>query len=234
MADDLARRVYDALGQQAMTQELFDEITADDSHDSFYNLGWPRLVELAASTGSANVFEMLHQAHCKKMLDLHTFFGHVFDTAASGNFPWLLDWLTEKNPDVSKWRNITFYNVAKKFQPNIYCSWLHQRESVQPRIVQFILSNRFNQTDLLHIVPRVRTLGPHTEFDTVMLFIAVASRWKKVLLLFARDREFVRRISLGDCGFLLRLAKKKKIIKCFPRIGLSRSDFVSVGVPWPC
>jgi hypothetical protein len=143
----------------------------------------------------------------------------------------LLDWWRSKEPDVGVWVSPLIWHAAKKYSA---CkSWFSSETSLPELLLHNIwyCPAAFFERKTWHMWE----LENDCKLDAALFGVAVNSHKKwYIKRLAATNPQFLREQFMADNGKMLRTAAKKKTIaRILPGIGFSRSDYASLGIPWP-
>jgi hypothetical protein len=170
--------------------------------------------------------------------DSESLFEIIFRLTVLGNNTRILDWMLGKKPDVASWRGAGIWMAADKIQFGCSCGkWLTQHTSLQTLALNDLLSRGINYPAPYSedIVAFLQEPEPCLELNAAIFQSAVYWGERDIVRMFIGmyGKTALRVWCLSDGGKVLGKPLGQKMIRVLRPLGLSRSDYASVGLSWP-
>ena len=167
-------------------------------------------------------------------------FARVIHCAVTNNDSTYLDWMYAKNPDIMSWDKPDIgswiWEMIDRNSESSCSLWFKERTSLQDLLLKNISCCCYLS---MRLIERAMSLGPHFELEKAILLNIVSNNKLWALRHFPKDAVSLRELCLDAGGEILRAVCSRKtrnriITRMLLQMGrLSRSDYASVGLPWP-
>lgn len=171
--------------------------------------------------------------------DSESLFEIIFRLTVLCNNTRVLDWMLSKKPDVASWRGAGIWiAAADEIQFGSSCSnWLTQHTSLQTLALNDLLSRGINYPAPYseESIMFLQEPEPCPELNAAIFQSAVYRGERDIVRMFIGmyGKTELRVWCLSDGGKVLGKPLGQKMIRVLRPLGLSRSDYASVGLPWP-
>jgi len=225
-ARDLRQDLLLALVDGVVTERMVDKLIKENR--KLYESKFDEILRSAVYQQNIGLIEKLF-SESSEVTQIVT---HVFQFAAYQKNDFMVNWIiarvTKQRGPVRLLSNVYRYGLDSPSE--ILYLWLKNECKLREHAAAILAnSKKYGLVGGWRAIARYRDLGLGPE----LLRAAIINKWINWIKEFAKEPELVRKVCLADGGAVLRRVWKKKLVmRLLLSMGVSRSDYASIGLLW--
>jgi hypothetical protein len=227
-ARDLRQDLQLALVDGVVTEQMVDRLVKENR--KLYESKFDEILSSAVDQRNTKLVEKLFSESSEAKDQI---VAHVFRRSAFVGNDFMVNWIiarvTKQRGPVRLLSQVYRYGLSSPSE-TMYL-WLKNECKLREHAAAILANSKSYALEVgdQRAIARYRDLG----LSAQLLRAAIINKWMDTIKKFADEPELVRKVCLADGGAVLRRVwKKKLVIRLLFKIGVSRSDCVSIGLLW--